>query len=79
MNQAILISLVAVVVSNVIYHVSQKSVAPNANPLVSTAVSYLVGILVCSDRGNCVLGKQRRAERQRAESARAQENSFHKI
>jgi uncharacterized membrane protein YdcZ (DUF606 family) len=48
MTQAVFISLAAVVVFNLMYHIAQKSVSPNANPLVSTAASYIVGIAVCA-------------------------------
>jgi drug/metabolite transporter (DMT)-like permease len=38
------ISLLVIVASNVLYHVSQKSIAPGANPVLSLLVTYGVAI-----------------------------------
>ena len=40
------ISLAVIVLSNVVYHVSQKSIAPGAHPLVSLLVTYAVAAVV---------------------------------
>ncbi len=39
--------LIVVVVSNVLYHVAQKSVPTTVNPIVSTMVSYTVAMVLC--------------------------------
>ena len=36
------------VLGNVIYHITQKSIAPNAHPLISVVVSYCVSIVACA-------------------------------
>ncbi|HEY6931726.1 MAG TPA: hypothetical protein VJA66_18795 [Thermoanaerobaculia bacterium] len=41
-----LVSLLVIVLSNVVYHVSQKSIAPGAHPLVSLLVTYTVAVVV---------------------------------
>lgn len=40
--------LVLVVVGNILYHVSQRSVPKTANPLATMMVAYAVGILLCA-------------------------------
>jgi drug/metabolite transporter (DMT)-like permease len=38
------LSLAVIVISNVLYHVSQKSIAPVANPVLSLLVTYAIAI-----------------------------------
>jgi hypothetical protein len=40
------LSLAVIVLSNVVYHVSQKSIAPGAHPLVSLLVTYAVAAVI---------------------------------
>jgi drug/metabolite transporter (DMT)-like permease len=40
-------SIVIVILSNVLYHAAQKSVAPSVHPLVATVVAYLAAIALC--------------------------------
>lgn len=40
-------SIVLVVVSNVFYHISQKSTSSSVNPVISMIVSYLTAIIFC--------------------------------
>ncbi len=47
------LALVLIVLSNVLYHVSQKSISPKAPPLLSLLVTYgisaanVMGVLLC--------------------------------
>lgn len=41
------LSLIVVIVSNVLYHIAQKSVPQTAHPLVSTMVAYCVALVLC--------------------------------
>lgn len=41
------ISIGIVILANVLYHTAQKSVAPDAHPLVATIVAYFVAIVIC--------------------------------
>jgi drug/metabolite transporter (DMT)-like permease len=41
-------SLLAVIVSNVLYHTAQKSTPQTAHPLVSTMISYAVAMGICA-------------------------------
>lgn len=40
-------SILLIVLSNVVYQISQKSVPHNAHPLVATIVSYSVSLCIC--------------------------------
>jgi uncharacterized membrane protein len=40
--------LVLTIGGNVLYHISQKSVPPTANPLLTMMLAYAVGIAVCA-------------------------------
>jgi drug/metabolite transporter (DMT)-like permease len=41
------LSLVIVIISNVLYHIAQKSIPQTAHPLVSTILSYCVALALC--------------------------------
>lgn len=41
------LSIAIVILANVLYHAAQKSVAPNAHPLVATMVAYLAAMVIC--------------------------------
>ena len=45
-TKLLVLSVVAIVASNVLYHVSQKSIPSGVHPLLSVAVTYAAALLV---------------------------------